>query len=915
MDKVSYIPLKSAPEGFVDYSAYKDIFGYDSSCEFYGAFYKGQQVGYGAVRDGELLHVSSVSEEINEGLRRTINFFLHKNAKDTKPKEPKDLINAPIPFVYDVHKKHVQIGYEGEEPRDVKPYRGEFSKGGVVEGHYHPGGKLVIYPANAALYTTRQIINAWTKQFPQMMVTSVEIEHEGKTHKVPWKTQTTSDNNSNPWGLERQTSSTVFTQQDATLNTPPQTQTFSSDQSKTPTKQSMAADPDWLNSWIAANGPYAYHSFGRPKVGESISEKGLLPWDHPENPSKSPYVGALQPRANHAYMGVAKEWPHPEHGRPWRGLHYKQPWVARIDLRKLDPSKLNADEDSLARFRRTPDSTPYNREGYDSYGAWADAFPEYANHPLNVQRSMEGWNTFAHEGPVPPEAIEIMPYMQAMEEEHKAAQQRAESQWRTAAKAPDAMPPGQFVQVLAAIDPAASVASEALRYAGGKVYVVGGAVRDVLRGSEPKDIDLMVGGLPEHEVNDILSKLPGHVDVTGKRFGVYRYRHDGHEVEIALPRQDKYETSQRGKGIITVDHHLPVEKDLQRRDFTVNSMAVDLDNGELIDPHGGQRDLEKNILRTSHPDSFREDPTRLVRALIAHSRFGLHPDETTRAEMAANAHLLRGESPDALNSHLDKLFASHSPAAALRLAHDTGVLKHLFPEVDEAWDYDQNNDHHESRLGEHLMQVLNHVSGLTSDPDLRMAALLHDIGKPASAWTDPVTNKNHFYEKHWPDGTVSGADHETVGAKMAEDRLRELNYPVNRIKRVTHLIQHHMFPEFTTQPGARRFLNRAGDAHADDLLLLRQGDMAGKTQEGAQRAAVATNNMRGLVDEVRKGQQPTDLKNLAINGNTLIQMGIPSGPQIGAILRQLLDHVIEVPADNNPAALETLAMQFARASS
>jgi tRNA nucleotidyltransferase/poly(A) polymerase len=249
---------------------------------------------------------------------------------------------------------------------------------------------------------------------------------------------------------------------------------------------------------------------------------------------------------------------------------------------------------------------------------------------------------------------------------------------------------GTYIKSMVGADGAAWNASQALKEAGGKVYVVGGAVRDALLQKEPKDIDLMVSGLPPEDVNNILEHLPGRVDLTGKRFGVYRYHTKGQEVEIALPRTDTYEPGgTRGQGQITVDHHLPIEKDLQRRDFTANSMAVDLDTGKLVDPFGGASDIEKHGLRTTHPDSFDEDPTRLIRALIMYSRHGLVPDEQTRKEMGKHAHRLDQESPDALKQQLEKLLVSANPASGFRLAQETGVLKHLFPELANNFDYVQ----------------------------------------------------------------------------------------------------------------------------------------------------------------------------------------------------------------------------------
>jgi poly(A) polymerase len=358
---------------------------------------------------------------------------------------------------------------------------------------------------------------------------------------------------------------------------------------------------------------------------------------------------------------------------------------------------------------------------------------------------------------------------------------------------------GTYIKTLAATDPAVWNAYQALRKAGGTVYVVGGAVRDALLQKEPKDIDLMVTGVPSEQVNYVLENLPGRVDLTGKNFGVYRYNTKGHEVEIALPRTERSTGDRRVDFEVNVDHSLPVEDDLLRRDFTVNSMAVDLDSGRLVDPYGGARDIEQRALRTTHPASFREDPTRLIRALVMNGRYGFTPDEATRQQMRENAVRLPLESADAKQPIIEKLMKSNRPAQGIRLAQETGLLPHMFPEVASHWDFDQNNPHHNYSLGEHLTNVLEGVSEQSDDPDLRMAALLHDIGKPASAWTNPDTGFNHYYRG--PEG--QGADHEAVGAEMAENRLHALRWPKARSKRIVHLIQHHMFPAFSGAKGAR----------------------------------------------------------------------------------------------------------------
>ena len=460
---------------------------------------------------------------------------------------------------------------------------------------------------------------------------------------------------------------------------------------------------------------------------------------------------------------------------------------------------------------------------------------------------------------------------------------------------------GAYVKQLAATDPAVWGAYKALEDAGGEVYVVGGAVRDPLMGIEPNDIDLMVTGLPSEKVDHILRKLPGKVDLTGKSFGVYRYNTKGHEVEIALPRTERSTGDRRVDFDVNVDHNLPVEDDLLRRDFTVNSMAVSLKDGRLVDPFGGAEDIKNGVLRTTHPASFQEDPTRTLRALVMNARYGLVPDERTRAEMEQNAPRIHNESWDNMKGIMDKLLKSKNPAGAIRLAQETGVLQHVFPELSSNWDFDQKNPHHTHTLGTHHMHVLEGIQEASTDPDLRMAALLHDIGKPSSQWIDE-NGVGHYY-KHPEHG---GEDHDLVGASMAERRLRHMKWPSARIKRITELIRHHMFPAFSSAKGARKFLNNVGD-HADDLLLLRHADMYGKGTDEYQNTKTPVDSMRRLVDQARTTAAPTALSSLAINGKDILAMGVKPGPQVGQILNNLMQAVIENPELNTRESLLALA--------
>jgi tRNA nucleotidyltransferase (CCA-adding enzyme) len=464
---------------------------------------------------------------------------------------------------------------------------------------------------------------------------------------------------------------------------------------------------------------------------------------------------------------------------------------------------------------------------------------------------------------------------------------------------------GAFLIGRVAADGPAWKASQALHKAGGRVYVVGGAVRDALLGKEPKDIDLMVTGLDENAIREALKVLPGGVDLTGKDFGVFRYKEKGGDVEIALPR------TERSTGVLNQDFHvnadpnLAPEQDLYRRDFTANAMAVDLDTGDLIDPYGGLEDIQNKRLRTLNTKSLGDDPLRTMRALTAVSRHGLYPDDETKEQISKYGPGLLNLPKERIQGELDKIFAGKDPAAAMELANETGLQQHIFPEVHATKDYDQNNPHHELILGDHLTNVLRRTSQVSDDPDLRLAAYLHDIGKPASAWTDPVTGKNHYYQG--PNG--EGADHEKVGADMAENRLTELNYPAARVKRVRDLIYHHMYPAFNSGKGARRFLNTVGP-HADALMTLRWADQGGKAVHPRGDEGGNVNQQRALVEQARQQNAPTQRSQLAINGNDLLEVGIPAGPQVGRILNLLTEAVVENPELNTPDALRGLALRY-----
>jgi tRNA nucleotidyltransferase (CCA-adding enzyme) len=445
-------------------------------------------------------------------------------------------------------------------------------------------------------------------------------------------------------------------------------------------------------------------------------------------------------------------------------------------------------------------------------------------------------------------------------------------------------------------EPAAKVAYDALSAAGGVVYIVGGAVRDTLLGKNPKDLDLLVTGLPPAELEQALTGL-GRLDFTGKDFGVYRFKIDNSEVEVALPRTERSTGTGHKDFRVNADPYLPVEEDLRRRDFKTNAMALDIDKGVLVDPYDGQADTANRTLSLVNNNAFIDDPLRIVRALVSYAVHGLTPDEDTLQAMRESADKIRYLAPERIQMELDKLIAGDNPAEAFTIAAETGVLEYLIPEVAQTMGFDQQNIHHTLDVGTHSLEVLRNAAKITHDPDVRLAALLHDIGKPDSFWLDDDGN-GHFYEG--PDG--KGADHQDVGAQMATEFMKRMAYPNNRIKRVTNLVQNHMFPYLETARQARKFLNSLdGDEQAAwDLMKIREADSSSKDKSGTHppRDKAKLERSVTMLQKVIEEENAFTIKDLTINGKDLIDLGITPGPSMGKILNDLLAKVLDDPELN-----------------
>jgi tRNA nucleotidyltransferase (CCA-adding enzyme) len=437
-------------------------------------------------------------------------------------------------------------------------------------------------------------------------------------------------------------------------------------------------------------------------------------------------------------------------------------------------------------------------------------------------------------------------------------------------------------------------------------YLVGGALRDELLGIPSKDADFLVTGVDIPALRALLAPH-GRVDdlvVAGRPVGlrlrprdpaVRRLARAG--IEFAPPRRERSTGPGRHDFEIVVDPDATVEDDLARRDFTVNAMARPVGRGEVIDPFDGRADLERRRIRTVSARSFAEDPLRLVRGLRLVSQLGFDPDDETVRQMREEARSVRLVSAERIGGglaadgmgELSRLLLGSSPARALRLARDTGVLVALVPEFEPSIGFDPRTPGRDPRAGpldEHVFRVVQAAADAGTPLRIRLAALLHDLAKP---------------------GGEEG--HAAEGANLAARVLRRLRYPTDLSRRVVEIVRHH-----TLRPGpgdeleARRLLARHGDELVLDLLDQWEADARGRRQTPSSAERVEwLRRFRGVVDAERAS--PHRLADLAVDGDDLLRLGYEEGPALGRTLDELLEAVVEEPSLNRRDVLLARAQE------
>jgi len=409
-----------------------------------------------------------------------------------------------------------------------------------------------------------------------------------------------------------------------------------------------------------------------------------------------------------------------------------------------------------------------------------------------------------------------------------------------------------------------------------QIFVVGGAIRDMLLNKEVTNWDFTTNATPE-QIQKIFpdafyNNIYGTVSIPKNKiiFEVTPFRKESDYSDLRHPEKIEWAKT--------------VEEDLSRRDFTINAMAYDGKN--IVDPYGGQKDLSSKIIKAvGDPDiRFNEDALRLLRAVRFTSQLGFLIEDATRNSIQKNASLITKISWERIRDEFLKILKSDHPAEGILFLKSTGLLSYILPEVDVSFTIPQKSPlrHHIYDVGTHLIMALKHCP--SKDPITRFATLIHDVGKAKTFRRNEKTQLITFY------------NHEVVGKKQAEkiaDRFKLSNKEKDKLVK---LVQFHQFTvsEIQTDKAVRRFIKNVGKEYLNDIVDLRFGDRIGS---GARPTSWRFDLFRKRLEEVQK--QPFQIKDLKVDGNDVIKiLKIKPGPKVGEVLKKLFDQVVEKKLEN-----------------
>ncbi|RJN32413.1 CCA tRNA nucleotidyltransferase [Nesterenkonia natronophila] len=444
---------------------------------------------------------------------------------------------------------------------------------------------------------------------------------------------------------------------------------------------------------------------------------------------------------------------------------------------------------------------------------------------------------------------------------------------------------------------------EVFARAGHDLSLVGGPVRDLFLGRTSPDLDFTTDATPDQITAAVEGWADAHWDI-GRAFGTIGIRRGEHTLEVTTYRSEAYDATSRKP---TVQFGQSLAQDLVRRDFTVNAMALQLPSFELVDPHGGVRDLHAKVLRTpaTAEESFSDDPLRMMRAARFASQLGLKVAEPVWSAMSGMAERLRIVSAERIQAELVKLICGADPRAGIDVMVETGLADIVLPEVPALKLTDDEHRRHKD-VYQHSLQVMEQAAELETDSDgpvprpdfvLRFAALMHDVGKP----------KTRRFESG---GGVSFRHHDVVGAKLTRKRMQALKFDKESIRAVTLLVELHMrFYGYGDQgwsdSAVRRYVTDAGD-QLDRLHRLTRSDVTTRNRKKATRLAHAYDDLETRISELREKEELAKIRP-HLNGEQIMQiLDLPPGPQVGRAYKFLLEHRMEHGPMDEEAAVALL---------
>jgi tRNA nucleotidyltransferase (CCA-adding enzyme) len=441
------------------------------------------------------------------------------------------------------------------------------------------------------------------------------------------------------------------------------------------------------------------------------------------------------------------------------------------------------------------------------------------------------------------------------------------------------------------IPPEVSLVSNNLRTAGYEAYLVGGCVRDLLIGREPKDWDVTTNANPEQ----IQSVFPE--SFYENEYGTVGIKTGSEDPKLAIVEVTPYRTESEysdKRRPDKVEFGTSLSEDLARRDFTINAIALDESKGHIEDPYEGQKDIKDKLVRAVGiaSERFNEDALRMLRAVRLVAELGFGIDGTTASAISENSKHLSHVSRERVRDELVRILNSDEPMNALVLAQQLGILEFISPELIRGIGIEQNQAHSYDVFG-HLMRTMQHAADKKWSFDIRLAGLFHDVSKPETRrWSEE--------KKDW---TFHG--HEVVGSRVTKKALEDLHFSRETIEKVTKLVRWHMFfsdPDQITLSAVRRMITNVGEENIWDLLNLRICDRIGTGRPKEQ--PFRFRKYKAMVEQALR--DPISVKMLKTDGVRIMDMfHMKPGPKIGYILNALLEEVLDDATLNTEAYLDT----------